>query len=85
VPLSRHVKVLLYTVFKERESTRVLAIERTKRRIARDVRSLKTEQCRQNALPRASSRTIEMTDRLLGSSNSLWSPFDSGATRLRSG
>ena len=29
MPLSRHLKVLLYTVFKEREATCVRAIERT--------------------------------------------------------
>ena len=48
------MKVLLYTVFKERIA------------VAMEVHSLKTEQCRQNAMLQASGHTIEVTVRPLG-------------------
>ena len=60
-----HMKVLLYTVFKDLAT--VLFVEN---KVALgNGRSLKTEQCRRNAMLRASSHTIEMTVRLLGSTH----------------
>jgi hypothetical protein len=60
------MKVLLYTVFKDLRATESLSKPNASASDSEGVRSLKTEQCRRNAILLTSGHTIEMIDRLLG-------------------